>query len=865
MSGTRSDQRHTPMMQQYLRIKAEHPDTLLLYRMGDFYELFYDDARRAAELLQLTLTTRGTSAGAPIPMAGVPYHALDNYLARLVKMGVSCAICEQIGDPGAARGPVERRVVRIVTPGTLTDEALLDERRERPLLAIAAGKAAGPGFGIAVLDLASARFCALEVEGRQALATELERLHPAEIVVPEEHDLDLPAGVAVTRRPPWEFDPGTAERALCEQFGTTDLNGFGIADLRLAIAAAGALLGYVRDTQRGNVAHLRSISREDQSDAIALDPATRRNLEIDRTLSGGQDNTLLAVMDSTRTAMGSRLLARWLNRPSRIHAVVRARHHAVAALAECHGRLRGIVARVGDLERVLTRIAMRTAPPRDLVRLREALAVLPELRTAVAGIDSPRIAELSARIGTFDSACALLGQALLEAPAAVLREGGVIADGYDPELDRLRALSRDSSNFLRELEQREQQRTAIDALKVGYNRVHGYYIELPRSRADAAPADYIRRQTLKNSERYITPELKRFEDEALSATSRALARERLLFEGLFDALAPDLPALRCTAEACAEIDVLACFAERAEALGLYPPQLTDQPGISIRGGRHLVVERSIEETFVANDLELDDTRRMLVITGPNMGGKSTYMRQVALITLLAHAGSFVPAKQAVIGPIDRIFTRIGAADDLAGGRSTFMVEMSETANILHNASDRSLVLLDEIGRGTSTYDGLAIAWATAEYLARRIRAFTLFATHYFELTGIAAEIDGVANVHLAAVEHGDRIVFLHSVREGPTNRSYGLQVARLAGLPDEALALARVCLERLEAGPIAADGAQRDLFAGMPERSPEDPLRARLAGIDPDTLTPRAALDLAYELKALLGAATSGASMTPRK
>ena len=843
---------HTPMMQQYLRLKAEHPDLLLFYRMGDFYELFYDDARRAAELLDVTLTSRGQSAGQPIPMAGVPYHAAEGYLARLIRLGESVAICEQVGDPATSKGPVERRVVRIVTPGTVSDEALLDQRRDNLLVAI---NGTGDCYGIAALDIGSGRFTVTEVAGAEALAAELERLDPAELLLPE----GLAVAPAITERPgsrprpPWEFDLDSARRRLCEQFRTQDLSGFGCEHLDLALTAAGCLLGYARDTQRTALPHLRGLAHERGDDCVQLDAATRRNLEIDTNLRGGRENTLLAVLDNTATAMGGRLLQRWLNRPLRDLDAITARQQAVAELGERQtpSALRPELTRVGDVERILGRVALRSARPRDLARLRDALAALPELTAALTDHAAPGLRALVSRIGSFPDLAGLLTEALVENPPMVLREGGVIAAGHDPELDELRALAGNAGDYLTALETRERERTGIASLKVGYNRVHGYYIELSRAAAAQAPLDYQRRQTLKNAERYITPELKTFEDRALSAQSRALAREKQLYEALLERLNEALAELQESAAAVAELDVLVNLAERALALDLRLPEMTDDPELEIRGGRHPVVERSLEEPFIANDLELRDGRRMLIVTGPNMGGKSTYMRQTALITLLAHVGAAVPAQRARIGLIDRIFTRIGSADDLAGGRSTFMVEMTETANILHNASDRSLVLLDEIGRGTSTFDGLALAWACALHLAREVRAFTLFATHYFELTSLPEEAEGVANVHLDATEYQDTIVFMHSVREGPANRSYGLQVARLAGVPEPVIARAQRELQRLEQGaemrrPTAPSPAQADLF------TPADPVRELLATSDPDALSPRAALELVYRLRELL-------------
>ncbi len=852
---------HTPMMQQYLRIKAEHPDALLFYRMGDFYELFYDDARRAAELLDITLTQRGQSAGEPIPMAGVPFHAVNGYLARLVKLGVSVAICEQVGDPATSKGPVERQVQRIVTPGTLTDEALLEERSDQLLLAVAPG--AG-GIGLAWLNLAAGTFCVAEVTGEDALLAELERLRPAELLLPE--DAVLPAAVrdrrGARKRPPWVFDPDAGREAITAQLGTRDLAGFDCDDLGPALGAAGALLDYAKETQRSALPHIRRLRREQADAAITLDAASRRNLEIDRALDGSRDNTLMQVMDRTATAMGSRLLGRWLHRPLRDPEPIRLRQQAVttvltrSAAPDLQQTLRG----VGDLERILSRVALRSASPRDLARLRDALTLLPTIRSRLAELDSPRLADLRAQIGEHLASHDELTRAVIPQPPAVLRDGGVIAPGYDAELDELRALSEHAGDFLLDLERRERERTGFNTLKVGYNRVHGYYLETSRREAEQAPQEWVRRQTLKNAERFITPELKTFEDRALSAQSRALAREKQLYEGLLDTLNEDLAPLQGTAEGLAELDVLTNFAERAAALDLCCPELTSMPGISITEGRHPVVEAVLDAPFIPNDVQLDDATRMLVITGPNMGGKSTYMRQTALIVLLAWTGSFVPARTARLGPVDRIFTRIGAADDLAGGRSTFMVEMTETASILNNATASSLILMDEIGRGTSTFDGLSLAWASARFIAREIHAFTLFATHYFELTSLAEQETGVANVHLTATEHAGRIVFLHRVEPGPASQSYGLQVARLAGVPDAVIDAARGRLAELEAESLTREQfpAQSDLFAGRhPEfdtqpASESSALQQALEALDPDSLSPREALDALYRLQSLL-------------
>jgi len=854
---------HTPVMQQYLRLKAEYPDLLLFYRMGDFYELFFEDAERAARLLDITLTRRGQSAGRPIPMAGVPYHAAEGYLAKLVKQGVSVAICEQVGDPAKSKGPVERRVTRLVTPGTLTDEALLDERRENLLLAMAEGRA---GIGLAVLELSSGRFSVLEVADAEALASELERLRPAEVLCAETSDLPARLGITrgLTRRPPWHFEPDSAERLLCEQFATRDLNGFGCAGMALAIGAAGALLQYIRDTQFSALPHIRRLGTEQREDALILDAATRRNLELTESLSGRPEHSLAGVLDRTATAMGSRLLRRWISRPLRDARAVRERHAAIQTLIESRTleTLRETLAGIGDLERILARVALGTARPRDLALLRDSLAVLPALHALLGRPPDPLLAEVLGAIATHPETLALLERAILPQPPQLIRDGGVMAPGYDAELDRLRGLAENADRFLLDLEQRERERTGIATLKVGYNRVHGYYIELSRAQAEQAPADYLRRQTLKGAERYITPELKRFEDEILSSRERALAREKALYEALLATLALDLAPLQASAQGIATLDVLASFAERALALDWSCPRLLDTPLIEIEGGRHPVVEQVLDAPFVPNDLQLDAGRRMLVITGPNMGGKSTYMRQNALIVLLAHAGSFVPARAARIGPVDRIFSRIGASDDLAGGRSTFMVEMEETANILNNATARSLVLMDEIGRGTSTFDGLSLAWACAEALASRIGAYTLFATHYFELTRLPDEHRGIANVHLDAVEHDQTIVFMHALREGPASQSYGLAVAALAGVPPDVIARARERLRELEAGSRqsgARVAEQLSLFPLEPEPEPPPPHPVCLAleTLDPDSLSPREALDALYRLKALTETAMS--------
>ena len=850
---------HTPLMKQFFAAKAEHPDLLLFFRMGDFYELFYDDARKAARLLDITLTQRGSSGGAPIPMAGVPVHAYEGYLARLVALGESVAVCEQIGDPALAKGLVERKVVRIVTPGTVTDEALLQERRDTLLMAVVRGKV---GYGLAWADLAGGRFLANEVADEDALAAELARLEPAEVLVPDEDG--WPAAVTqrqgARRRAPWLFDTDSARRALLRFFNLHDLSPFGLEGKALATAAAGALLGYVEETQKQQLPHLTAIAVEAADEAIALNAATRRHLEIDTRVDGNTAHTLLGVVDSTITPMGGRLLRRWLHRPLRTQSVVAERHHAVRHLLDARAfeGLREALRRVGDLERILSRVALRSARPRDLSTLRDGLALFPALREALAPLDSPRLAALLARLGEHADTSDWLQKAIAPQPPLKLVDGGVIAEGFDAELDELRVLSTNADQFLLDLEARERAATGIATLKVGYNRVHGFYIEISKGQADKAPLHYSRRQTLTGAERYITDELKQFEDKVLSARDRSLSREKQLWEDLLDGLNAVLNPLKAAAEAVAEIDVLAAFAERALALDWVEPQLVAEPGIRIERGRHPVVEAVREAPFEPNDLVLSPERRMLVITGPNMGGKSTYMRQAALIALLAYAGSFVPASRCVLGPVDRILTRIGAGDDLAKGQSTFMVEMSETAYILHHATAHSLVLMDEIGRGTSTYDGLALAQACALHLANVNRGFVLFATHYFELTALAGDgSNGIANVHLDAVEHGEKLVFMHAVKDGPANRSFGLQVAALAGLPRAVLGEARRTLAELEqrsrdmpataTSPAAIEQpAQMALF-----RSPPPALDA-LAAVDPDELTPKQALEALYRIKAML-------------
>ena len=843
---------HTPMMAQYLGIKAQYPDMLLFYRMGDFYELFHEDAEKAARLLDITLTQRGASAGRPIKMAGVPWHSAEQYLAKLVKLGESVAICEQVGDVATAKGPVERAVTRIVTPGTLTDAGLLDEKSDNVLLALAVARGT---VGLAWLNLASGDFRVMEI-GARALQDELRRIAPAEILLADGASVDLPSDCgAVTQLPAWHFDAAAARRLLGEHFGTAGLAGFGVDDLDAGLGAAGALLGYARKTQSQSLTHVVALLAERGGEYVRLDVATRRNLELSETLRGTPAPTLLSEIDACACAMGSRLLRHWVHHPLRDRAVLAARHEAVEALCgeAATGPYRtahAVIAHCADIERTAARIALRSARPRELAALRDSLARLPELAAGIAALQAPRLVALRAALAPPEACLDLLRRAVAVEPAAMVRDGGVIATGYRAELDELRALQTNAGDFLVDLETRERERTGIPNLRVEYNRVHGYYIEVTNAHADKIPEDFRRRQTLKNAERYVTPELKAFEDKALSAQERALALEKSLYDELLAALAPHTPQLQALARAVAELDALCAFAAIAVARDWRRPQFLADATIEIDAGRHPVVESQVE-TFIANDTRLAPTRRLLLITGPNMGGKSTYMRQVALIVLLAHIGSFVPARAARIGPVDRIFTRIGAADDLAGGRSTFMVEMTESANILHNGTEHSLVLMDEVGRGTSTFDGLALAWAIARHLVERTRSYTLFATHYFELTGLAQEYREVANVHLDAVEHKDRIVFLHALEEGPASQSYGLQVAALAGVPAPVIRAARRYLQTLEQRSLQRDG-HADLFAAPPAPEPErHPALDLLDAVNPDELAPRDALDLVYRLKKL--------------
>jgi len=837
------------MMQQYLRIKAQHPDVLLFYRMGDFYEMFYEDAERAARLLDITLTSRGASAGAPVVMAGVPAHSVEQYLARLVRLGESVAICEQIGDPNTAKGPVERQVARIITPGTLTDAGLLDDKADNVLLALAIEP---KSIGLAWLTLASGELRVAEIAPQQ-LANELRRIAPAEILVADGAVLAAHLeGWTLTRLPDWHFDFESGRTRLLAQLRAATLAGYGCDDLGPAIGACGALLDYARKTQGRALEHVTTITAERAGRYLRMDAATRRNLELTETLRGEPEPTLFSLLDECAGGMGSRQLRHWLHHPLRDHALLAARHDAIEALDEAAATLHALLRRIADIERIAGRIALKSARPRDLASLRDSLALVPALAAAVPAASAPLLTELERELLVPPDCFDLLSRALQREPAARVVDGGVIADGWSAELDELRRLQSNAGEFLVALEARERERTAIPNLRVAYNQVHGYYIEVTNVHGHKVPEDYRRRQTLKNAERYITPELKAFEDKALSAKDRALTLERSLYESLIEALGGHLSALQALARALAQLDVLCCFAAIAAKRNYCRPRFVDEVLIEIEAGRHPVVESRIER-FIPNAARLSPARQLLLITGPNMGGKSTYMRQVALIVLMAHAGSFVPAACARIGPIDQIFTRIGAADDLAGGRSTFMVEMTESANILHNATAKSLVLMDEVGRGTSTFDGLALAWAIARHLLEKNRALTLFATHYFEMTRLALEYREAANVHLDAVEHKDSIVFLHALEEGPASRSYGLQVAGLAGVPKPVIRQAKKYLELLEQASLAR-GGQADLFAKPASAEPEpaqDPLRETLAQLNPDEFSPREALELLYRLKKL--------------
>ena len=867
---------HTPMMQQYLRVKMEHPHSLMFYRMGDFYELFFDDAHKAAKLLGITLTHRGKTSGKPIPMAGVPYHAAEGYLARLVKKGETVVICEQIGEV-TGKGPVERGVVRIITPGTLTDDALLNSHQSSNLVSLCLQQ---NQIGIALLDLSAGIFKVQQMDYLpEQLAIELSRLMPSEIVVDEDivdpniieqvkKQLDCP----VTKRPNVDFNLNNAQKTLCDQFAVSSLSGFGIDHLPLAKAAAAALIHYAKETQKTALPHIRSIQLEQSSDFIALDPVTRRNLELVEPLFE-HGTSLFQLINDCQTAMGSRLLSRTLMQPLRDTALLDARLDAIQALIQgCHeSPVRLVLKEISDIERVLSRVALGSARPRDLVQLRQACAQIPYLRHALQPIVSAQqsalIQNLNEELGDFHGLHQRLMQAIVENPPVLLRDGNVIAEGFDSELDELRKIRDHAGQFLIDLEVKERQESGIPTLKIGYNRVSGYYIELTRAQAEQAPEHYIRRQTLKNAERYITPELKSFEDKVLSSESRALAREKMLFEMLLDELRQDIAQLQMMSSAIAQIDLLANFAHQARLRNWARPEYSPEIGIKITAGRHPVVEALSKTAFTPNDTLLDYNHRLAIITGPNMGGKSTYMRQTALIALLGYCGSYVPAQTAVLGPIDRVFTRIGSADDLSTGKSTFMVEMTETSQILHHATSQSLVLMDEVGRGTSTYDGLSLAWACVLDLSKRIKCLCLFATHYFELTELSKE-SGVDNYHVTAKEMNGNLILLHKVQQGPASQSHGLQVAKLAGIPANVIKEAQNRLRILEKQQHknvnlavqddlfapATSSAEPEVIERVIEVEKPSPALDLLRSIDVDNLTPRQALEQLYALKEQLNA-----------
>jgi len=849
---------HTPMMQQYLGIKHDHPHDLVFYRMGDFYEMFYEDAKQASELLDISLTTRGQSAGQPIPMCGIPYHAAEGYIAKIVNAGRAVAVAEQVGDPATSKGPVDRKVVRVVTPGTLTDEALMQANQDHLLVATFKLQDI---YGIASLDMSSGRFAVTEANTADELQTQLQRLRPAELLFDESSEIIDHIQEWPCRRPQasWNFTYDTALRILSHQFNTRDLSGFGCETMHAAICAAGCLLNYAKETQRGDLPHLRNLQIELPQDTLILDGPSRKNLEIDLNIQGGEQFTLAAALDTTATPMGGRLLRRWLNNPLRNIEVLEQRQDFICQMltSDKTEDLQLGLKPIGDMERILARIALRSARPRDLSRLCASLRALPHIQVSLSPLESKRAQSLANDISEFPATVDLLMRAIVDNPPVIIRDGGVIAKGYDEELDQLRGLSQNAGQFLLDLETQERERTGLSTLKVGYNRVHGYYIEISRLQSAQAPSEYVRRQTLKNAERFITPELKSFEDRALSSKSRSLAREKALYEDLIEDLATQLQQLQQASDGVSELDVLCCLAERAMCLDLNRPSLKLEPGIDIRQGRHLVVEQLISDPFVANDTRLCATSSMMMITGPNMGGKSTYMRQVALIVIMAQIGAYVPALEASIGIVDRIFTRMGSSDDLAGGRSTFMVEMTETANILNNASAQSLVLMDEVGRGTSTFDGLSLAWSCALNLARDIGALTLFATHYFEMTQLSEQLAQVENVHLDATEHDDNIIFMHKVLPGPASKSYGLQVAKLAGVPHQVIDEARQKLNYLEQSEHKQTSAiakntlletpqQSDLFSHLAH-----PIEALLESHKADELTPRQALELIYQMQHL--------------
>jgi DNA mismatch repair protein MutS len=852
--------KHTPMMVQFHKIKAEHPNHLLFYRMGDFYELFLEDAVKASELLEITLTARGKSGGKAIPMCGIPYHSADGYLAKLVKLGESVAICEQVGDVATSKGPVERRVVRVITPGTLVEDALLEDRQENLLAAISSD---GNGFGLATLDVASARFEATQLADEQQLLAELERLKPAELLFADDALFieNLPESIQShkggVKYPTWHFDLDACKTRLTNLFKTQDLVAFGCDDKPNIITAAGTIIHYAQAMLQNNLEHIFSLQTYQTDDSLVLDAISRRNLELDTNLGGGDSNTLFSILDKTATAMGRRLLNRWLNNPLRNIDRLNLRLDAIESCIKNHAidDFKTLLKPIGDLERILSRVALYSARPRDLLQLGNSLLQCSDLQQQLAKVEGKKWAMLAKQLTSYPQLSAQLKYAIIESPPVLMRDGGVFAEGYDETLDELRNLKNEAGEYLLALEEREKERTGISTLKVGYNRVHGYYIEVSKLQSAKVPLDYQRRQTLKAQERYITRELKAFEDKVLSANEKALAREKELYQQILEQLNEQLKPLQQTAAAMAEIDVLINLASQAIDLNLTRPKLTTTAGINIKQGRHLTVEAVSDEAFIANDVQFNEQRQLQIITGPNMGGKSTFMRQTALIVIMAHIGSFVPAQSATIGSVDRVFTRIGASDDLTSGRSTFMVEMTETANILHHATAQSLILMDEVGRGTSTFDGLSLAWAIAEQMAEKIKAYCLFATHYFELTSLAEQYSNTVNIHLTAMEHEEKIIFLHKIEEGAASQSYGLQVASLAGVPPSVVATAKQHLQRLESvsEPNKRVKIDKSLQVQADMFNYQDPkleqLKAAIDDISPDELTPKQALEIIYKLK----------------
>ncbi len=862
---------HTPMMKQFLAIKEQHPNHLLFYRMGDFYELFLDDAIKASKLLEITLTARGKSGGNAIPMAGFPHHSADGYLAKLVKLGESVAICEQVGDPATSKGPVERKVVRIITPGTLTEDALLEENSENLLAAIFQTQ---HKIALAYLDVASGRFEVTELDNSTQLSAEIERIKPAELLVEDEPVWlqSLPENIKnlpnLVNYPAWHFDSSSCHKRLTQHFGTQDLSAYGCENSPAMISAAGAILHYANAMLQNDLSHIFSLHHYQTSDTLVLDAISRRNLELDTNLTGGTNNTLAEILDKTSTPMGGRLLKRWLNQPLRNQKQINTRLDAIEDLLsqQTADVFVQFLKPVGDIERILSRVALYSARPRDLLHLGRTLSQLPDIIQALQNQTSEKLLNLANSIQTYPNLSKKLTKAICENPPMLMRDGGVIAEGYDADLDELRNLKNEAGNYLLKLEQQEKQRTGISSLKVGYNRVHGYYIEVSKLQSAQVPAEYIRRQTLKAAERYIIPELKTFEEKILSANEKALIREKHLYQQLLETINQDLQALQITGQGLAELDVFINLTTQAEALSLVRPQIAETAGIEIIQGRHLTVEALSKSPFIPNDTLFNDERQLQIITGPNMGGKSTFMRQTALITIMGLMGSFVPAQSAKLGLIDRIFTRIGASDDLTSGRSTFMVEMTETANILHHATQHSLILIDEVGRGTSTFDGLALAWAIAEHLAKKIQGYCLFATHYFELTTLTDEFNNTVNIHLDALEHKDKIVFMHQVREGAASKSYGLQVAALAGVPKSVIHKAKTVLHTLEnqttqhpnlsSTPYSQNNhpkqalQQFDMFANIDPHL--DRLKTQIENLNPDEMSPKIALETIYKLKEIL-------------